>query len=78
MNTVPIHVPDSLYQQMLELTKKENITPEQFVLSAVSEKMSAFLTRDYLQQRAQRASKEKFQQAMNKISNVEPEEHDRL
>jgi len=36
------------------------------------------MTQDYLEERAKRGSKEKFERAMAKIPDVEPEEYDKL
>jgi hypothetical protein len=36
------------------------------------------MTRDYLEERAKRASKAKFEQALAKVPEVEPEEYNRL
>ena len=40
--------------------------------------MSALSTETYLEERARRGSGEKFEQALAKVPDVEPEEHDRL
>ena len=63
---------------MKEIAKKEGISINQFIASAVSEKMSAFATEDYLERRAERANREKFEEALSQIPDVEPEEYDKL
>ena len=40
--------------------------------------MSAWLTRDYLAERAKRGSRDKFLKAMAKVPHVEPEEREKL
>jgi hypothetical protein len=78
MSTIKaIQVPDSLYRQVAILSEREGVSIEQFVASAIAEKAAAWATEDYLQQRAARASREKFLQALSKVPDVEPEEHDR-
>jgi hypothetical protein len=57
---------------------QDHISLNQFIASAVAEKISALTTERYLEERAQRASKEKFLQAMSMVPNVEPEPFDRL
>ncbi len=74
----PIVVPDSLLKQVRELAAKEGITVEQFVSSALAEKAAAWTTVEYLKECAARGSREKFQQALSKVPNVEPESRDRL
>jgi hypothetical protein len=50
----------------------------QFIASAVSEKMSAYTTVDYLEERAKRSDSKKFKKALKKIPDVEPEDRDKL
>jgi hypothetical protein len=60
------------------LSKKDRISINQFVSTAVAEKISALETEDYLNQRASRASKKKFETALSMVPDNEPEEFDRL
>lgn len=73
-----VAVPDSLLKQVRELAKKEGVTLEQFISSAIAEKAAAWLTVEYLEQRAARASEQKFREALNKVPDVEPDEQDRI
>jgi len=43
-----------------------------------TEKIAALGAEDYLEIRAKRASKEKFQKALSKVAKVEPPDYDRL
>ncbi len=78
MNTISLNRPESLHQRMQEVANKDQVSIDQFVISAIAEKISALMTRDYLEERAKRASKAKFEQALAKVPEVEPEEYDRL
>ncbi len=73
-----IELPDALYKRVVELAAKEGVTVEQLVSSALAEKLSAVLTEEYLQERAGRASREKFEAALASVPDIDPEEHDRL
>lgn len=73
-----IELPDALYKRVAELAAKEGVTVEQLVSSALAEKLSAVLTEEYLQERAGRASREKFEAALSRVPDAEPEGHDRL
>ena len=77
MNTISLSLPESLHKRVKELADKDRISIDQFVISAIAEKIAAFMTQDYLEERAKRGSKEKFEQAMAKIPDVEPEEYDK-
>lgn len=78
MSTMNIKVPDSLLKQAQEMAEKEGLTLEQFINSALAEKMAAWRTVEYLNERAARGDRQKFQQAMSKVPDVVPEAFDRL
>ena len=63
MSTLSLRLPDSLHKRIKELSKTEGVSINQFITLALTEKMSALMTLDYLQQRAERSSKEKFEKA---------------
>ncbi|MCG2715360.1 MAG: BrnA antitoxin family protein [Candidatus Marinimicrobia bacterium] len=78
MSTLSIRIPESIYERVKEFAKKDGISINQFIASAVSEKISAFATRDYLELRAKRANPKKYREALSMIPDVEPEEFDHL
>ena len=78
MSTISLRLPDSLHKQVRKLAEKEKVSINQLITLALAEKLSALMTEDYLEQRAKRGSRKKFQRAMQKVPKVEPEEHDRL
>jgi len=45
-------VPDALYQQLESLARREDISVEQLVLIALSAQVSAWMTKDYLEEKA--------------------------
>ncbi|CCI29892.1 Similar to tr/Q73LA5/Q73LA5 (fragment) [Microcystis aeruginosa PCC 9809] len=45
---------------------------------ALSAQISSWMTKDYLEEKAQQGSWEKFQQALAKVSDGEPEEYDKM
>lgn len=78
MSTLSVRLPESLHKKIKELAEKEGVSMNQFITLAVSEKMSALLTIDYLKERAKNASKQKFKNIMDQVPDVEPEEYDKL
>ena len=78
MSTLSLRLANSLHDEVKSLAKKEGISINQFIASAVAEKMSALLTENYLEERAKRGDEEAFIKAMSKVPNVEPGKHDRL
>lgn len=80
MSALNLRLPDSLHNQVRVLANRDNVSINQFVALAVAEKISALLTVDYLEQRAKRGSREKFDVVLDKIraSDAQPDEADRL
>jgi hypothetical protein len=60
------------------IAKEDHISLNQFIASAVAEKISALTTETYLATRAAKGSAEKFHAALAKVPAVDPDEFDRL
>jgi hypothetical protein len=78
MSTLSLRLPDSLHKRVRELAQQEGISINQFVSTAVAEKMAALLTVDYLEERARRGSREKFLAVLAKVPDTAPELGDKL
>jgi len=78
MSTISLRLPDFLHESVRKLAKKEHISINQLVTTAIAEKMSALMTEDYLEERAKLGKRAKFKKAMAKVADVEPDEQDRL
>lgn len=77
MSTISLRLPESLHKKARELARKENTSINQLVSSALAEKISALMTEEYIEQRAKRASKEKFKKILSKVPDVEPDKYDK-
>ncbi|MFQ5792450.1 MAG: toxin-antitoxin system HicB family antitoxin, partial [Acidobacteriota bacterium] len=71
-------LPTSLHRHLKELAKREGVSMNQLISSAVGEKLAALMTLEYLQERAKRGSRKKFDEVLARVSDREPEEFDRL
>ena len=78
MSSMKLELPDSLLKQARELAEEEGVPLEQFIASALAEKMAAWRTVEYLRARATRGDRTKFQAAISKVADAEPEEFDGL
>ncbi|MEX0890343.1 MAG: toxin-antitoxin system HicB family antitoxin [Balneolaceae bacterium] len=78
MSTLSVRLPESLHKKMKELAEKEGVSMNQFITLAVSEKMSALLTVDYLKIRAEKADRQAFEKIMSEVPDIEPEDYDKL
>jgi hypothetical protein len=78
MKTLTTQLPETLYRQVEQVAVKEHISLDQFVTIALSAQVSAWITKDYLRERAARGSWKKFQQVLSKVPDVEPDDDDKL
>ncbi len=78
MSTITINLPESIFEKLKEVSEKDKSTPEHFAVLAIAEKLSSFMTVEYLEDRAKRAKPERFEQMLSKVPDSEPDEHDKL
>lgn len=78
MSTLSIQLPDSLYKSLQSLAEQDGVSLDQFIALAVAEKISALTTEGYLQERANRGDRAKYEAVLAKVADVEPELHDQL
>ena len=78
MSSTTIEVPDSLLKQAQKLADEAGMTLAQFISSALAEKMAAWTTVEYLEKRAARGDRQKFERALGKVPDVEPAPIDKL
>jgi predicted DNA-binding protein len=71
MRTLSIRLPKSLYEQVRELAESEGISMNQFIALAVAEKISALMSIEYLEERARRGIREKFDAVLVKVPEVQ-------
>ncbi|WP_434684160.1 toxin-antitoxin system HicB family antitoxin [Pseudanabaena minima] len=77
MSIVNIQIPDSLHKSLNELANRDGISIDQFVSSAIAEKIAALMTEGYLKERAKRGSRAKYEAILAKVPDVDPEVYDR-
>lgn len=78
MSTLSLRIPESLHKRVKELSKKDKISINQFVASALAEKISSLDTLDYLEERGKRGKREKYLKVLAKVPDIEPEDYDQL
>jgi uncharacterized protein (DUF1778 family) len=78
MGALSLRLPESIHRHIREIAQKEGVSINQFISSAVSEKVSALLTEDYIKSRAERADFQKIKQILDKVPDREPEPGDEL
>jgi hypothetical protein len=78
MSTLSVRLPNSIHAHTKKLAREEGISINQFVASAVAEKLSALDTERYLSARAARGKKVNIKRLLAKVPDVPPSEEDRL
>jgi hypothetical protein len=78
MSTLSLRLPESLHRQVRALAAKEGVSINQFVATAVAEKMSALMAAEYLAERARRGSRGKYDAVLGKVRGREPGSGDEL
>ncbi len=78
MSTLSLRLPESLHNELRELSKREGISINQLAASALGEKMAALMTQDYLEERAKRGNRKKFDMALAKVKSGKPDLRDQL
>ncbi len=76
--TLSLRLPNSLHKQLKQYAEQDGISMNQFIATAVAEKLASLATMEYLEQRAQRGSKDKFNAVLARVPDVEPQECDKL
>ncbi|MEY4584199.1 MAG: hypothetical protein RJB10_696 [Pseudomonadota bacterium] len=72
MSQVALRLPDSLHQYAKQLAANDDASLNQFIVMAVAEKVSAFKTEAFFQQRAALSSREKAETVLKKVRKVPP------
>jgi hypothetical protein len=86
MSIVQVQIPDSLHKSLSDLAGRDGISIDQFISTAIAEKLSALMTEDYLKNRAGRGNspserlrqRAKYEAILAKVPDVDPEEYDRI
>ena len=72
MSTMSLRLPDYLHKSARQLAKREHISVNQLVATALAEKISALATEEYLDALAAQGSRETFDRTMSKVKNRPP------
>ena len=78
MSTLSLRMPESLHERLKVLAEREGISINQFVTSAVAEKLAALTTQEYLEERARRGSRKELLNVLDKVADNPPDPDDEL
>ena len=73
MDTFNLQLPKFLHTKVLEMSRKEKISVNKFIAYALAEKISALMTREYVEELVHRVSRQRTEQELLRISANNPE-----
>ena len=72
MSALNLRLPDSIHRHIREVAKKEGVSIDQIISTAVTEKISAIMAGRYLKGRAARAKKNDLRKILAKVPARDP------
>ncbi len=72
MSALSLRLPNSIHNHIKEIARQEGVSINQFIASAVAEKISAIMTEDYLTERAKRANRADFTRILDNVPSRKP------
>jgi hypothetical protein len=72
MSALNLRLPDSIHRHIRAIAKQDGVSINLFITSAVSEKISALTTEDYIANRAKNARPGAFMKVLKRVSSRPP------
>jgi hypothetical protein len=78
MSALNLRLPDSIHRHIREIAKRDGVSINLFITSAVTEKISALTTEEYITARAKKARKGAFKKVLERVPKRKPLPGDEL
>ena len=78
MSTLSLRIPDSTHSRLKAWAQQDKVSINQFISTAVAEKLAALATLDYVQARAAKGDKTRFEAALAQVPHGDVPPEDRL
>jgi hypothetical protein len=78
MSTLSVRLPESIHKKLKMSADKDGVSINQFITLAITEKLAVLETVELLKTRAERATVEAFEQAINSVPDVPAPDFDAL
>ncbi len=78
MSALTLRLPESVHQHIREIARHEGVSINQFISTAVSEKISAIMTETYIENRAKKATKGAFKKVLDRVPRRKPLPEDEM
>lgn len=76
--TFALRLPASIKRAAEDLARRDGVSLNQFIATAVAEKVSALDTAEYFRRRATRADRAKFDRTLARLGSLPPREGDEV
>ena len=78
MGALSLRLPESIHRHIRDIAKAEGVSINQLISSAITEKISAIMTEEYLRKRADGANIKDMEAILNKVTDRKPLKGDEL
>lgn len=78
MSALNLRLPDSLHRHIKDIARREGVSINLFINSAISEKVSALETENYITNRAKKSRKGEFKKVLERVPNRKPLKGDEI
>ena len=72
MSALNLRLPNSIHRHIKEIAQKDGVSINSFINSAVSEKISAIATDEYISERANKSKAGAFKRILKKVPSRKP------
>ncbi|MBI2920138.1 MAG: toxin-antitoxin system HicB family antitoxin [Planctomycetes bacterium] len=76
MSAISLRLPNSIHKRLREVAMRDDVSINQFIATAVAEKLSALLTAEYLGQRSRRGRRSRYLKVLRKVHTDPPQRSD--
>ena len=78
MSTLSLRIPESLHKALDELAHRDGVSMNQFITTAVAQKIATLKTIEYLKERSTRGNRKAFEGVLAKVPDSAPLEGDEI
>ena len=76
MTAITIRLPNSVHQKIKELAARDDVSVNQFIASAASEKMASVMTLDFLKAEATKGKRSDFDHYLSMVPDIPAQQGD--
>ena len=78
MSAINVRLPESLHKKLRHLTTQDDVSMNQFIVSAIAEKVAVYHADEYLEERAGRGKGKSLRAVLAKVRHRPADAHDTI